>query len=306
MEGLKPPAHWDMDSSNLAKSWKSWKEEFILYMGLALPDADETARVMLFRYHIGEHGRELCNTKMSGVSTADRMVGRMIAKFDEHCTPIINETVERYRFFARNQSPNEAIDKYVTDLRRLASTCNFGELQDSLIRDRIVCGTHSSSRRERLLREDDLTLDKCLRVYRAMEISREHSKTIGQVVEEVHALQRKTKTDKSMEISCKFCGKVHERQKAKCPAFGKKCKKCGKENHFTVTCRSKVSYREHRKKVHTVTQQDSDSCEDIMTVTAVTQEMEAVNHVKEAQNNKLQLFAGMMINNNLVRSLPRD
>lgn len=55
--------------------------------------------------------------------------------------------------------------------------------------------------------------------------------------------------------------------------------------------------------MHAVTEQDSDSCEDIMTVTAVTQEMEAVNHIKDmrmAQNETQQLFAGMMINNNLV------
>lgn len=81
-------------------------------------------------------------------------------------------------FLQEIDGPNETIDKYITDLRMLASTCNFGELQDSLIRDRIVCGTHSSSWRERLLREHDLTLDKCLQVCRAMEISREHNKTI--------------------------------------------------------------------------------------------------------------------------------
>lgn len=177
MDGLKAPAQWDMDANNLAKSWKSWREEFTLYMGLAMPDADETTRVMLFQYLIGERGRELCNTLMSDVSTANRTVGRTLEKFDAHCYPKVNETVERYRFFARNQGPNETIDKYVTDLRMLASTCNFGGLQDSLIRDRIVCGMHSSTWRERLLREDDLTLEKCLKVCRAMEISREHSKT---------------------------------------------------------------------------------------------------------------------------------
>lgn len=121
--------------------------------------------------------------------------------------------------------------------------------------------------------------------------------------EEIHAFQRKIKTDKSTEISCKFCGKMHDRQKMKCPAFGKRCKKCGKENHFAVTCRSKVSHREQRKKVHAVAEQDSDSCEDIMTVTAVTQEVEAVNHIKDTkmtQKETQQLFAGMMINDNLV------
>lgn len=33
------------------------------------------------------------------------------------------------------------------------------------------------------------------------------------MVEEVRALQQKIKTDKSTAISCKFCGRMHERQK---------------------------------------------------------------------------------------------
>lgn len=45
----------------------------------------------------------------------------------------------------------------------------------------------------------------------------------------------------------------------------KSCKKCGKENHFVVTCRSKVSLIEQRKKVNAVAEQDSVSCEDLMT-----------------------------------------
>ncbi len=42
-----------MDANNLVKSWKSWREGFTLYMGLAMPDADETARMMLFHYLMG-------------------------------------------------------------------------------------------------------------------------------------------------------------------------------------------------------------------------------------------------------------
>lgn len=99
-------------------------------------------------------------------------------KIDEHCYPKVNENVERYRFFARNQAPGENIDKYVTDLRMLASTCNFEQLKDSLIRDRVVCCTNSPTLRERLLKKDNLTLDRWLDVSRAMEISREYNKTI--------------------------------------------------------------------------------------------------------------------------------
>lgn len=34
-----------------------------------------------------------------------------------------------------------SLDKYVTELMTLAATCNFGVITDSLIRDRVVCGT---------------------------------------------------------------------------------------------------------------------------------------------------------------------
>ncbi|CAI5678464.1 unnamed protein product [Oreochromis niloticus] len=301
MDGLKPPAQWSMDSVNLSKAWRTWKEEFTLYTELALPDAEEKARVKLFYYLIGERGRELCGTLIGAESRVT--VSELMKKIDEHCNPKVNETVERYRFFARNQAPGENIDKYVTDLRMLASTCNFGQLKDSLIRDRIVCGTNSSSWRERLLREENLTLERCLDICRAMEILREYNKTIaGQAVEELHAVKQKERKRLDKEISCRFCGRAHERLKSKCPAYGKKCKKCGKENHFAIACRSKSRQSENGKKVHTVTEQDSDSCEDIMTVTAMTETAVEVNQIKESDMKKReQLFAGMMIGNSLVK-----
>ena len=36
--------------------------------------------------------------------------------------------------------------------------------------------------------------------------------------------------------SCKYCGKTHS--KGNCPAYGKKCQKCGRDNHFKSVCRS--------------------------------------------------------------------
>lgn len=89
-------------------------------------------------------------------------------------------------------------ETYVTDLRMLSSTCNFGQIRDSLIRDRIVCGISDSGRRERLLREDNLTLDKCLQVCRATELSRENNRTLAgaHTVEEVHMIKWAPKQDR--------------------------------------------------------------------------------------------------------------
>ena len=38
-----------------------------------------------------------------------------------------------------------------------------------------------------------------------------------------------------------------EPQQRKCPAFGKKCRKCGKENHFKAVCKSSSDRRDSSK-----------------------------------------------------------
>lgn len=94
--GLRPPPTLCLDSTNLAKSWKTWKEEFTLYMDLAL------VKLKVFSYLIGETGRELWETLISA-SSPDRTVDRLISALNGYCSPKVNETVERYRFFVRNQ-----------------------------------------------------------------------------------------------------------------------------------------------------------------------------------------------------------
>ena len=49
------------------------------------------------------------------------------------------------------QQPGECFDDFLADLRKLVRTCEFGELRDSLIRDRIVIGIRDEPTRRRLL-----------------------------------------------------------------------------------------------------------------------------------------------------------
>lgn len=66
-------------------------------------------------------------------------------------------TLHRHVFFMRSQGQTESIDAYVTDLKNKAEDCEFGELRESLVRDRIVCGIKDDQLRARLLREVDFT-----------------------------------------------------------------------------------------------------------------------------------------------------
>lgn len=97
----------------------------------------------------------------------DRNLSHVLEGFEAHCNPKKNETVERYKFFQRFQEPEEPFERFVTDLKVLASTCNFGTLRDSLVRDRIICGIQDKQLREDLLKEPDLNLEKCLQTCRA-------------------------------------------------------------------------------------------------------------------------------------------
>ena len=100
-------------------------------------------------------------------------------KFDAYCTPKKNITYERYIFNTRVQQANETVDQYVTELKNMATTCDYGELREGLIRDRIVIGISDATLRARLLRETDLDLAKATQMCRADEISKQQLKTLA-------------------------------------------------------------------------------------------------------------------------------
>lgn len=81
-------------------------------------------------------------------------------------------------------------------------------------------------------------------------------------------------------ITWRFCGKEHKKNNQKCPAFGKKCQKCGKANHFAVKCRAQLRPGNH-KSVNKVTEQDSDEYDDILSVGV--ENPQTVNKKRERQ-----------------------
>ncbi|CAC5370552.1 unnamed protein product [Mytilus coruscus] len=139
----------EMDFShedNLSEKWKRWKQTMNLYLEVAM------------------EGREIYNTFNFGENEADKL-DVLLKKFEDYCITKKNVTVIRHRFNTRSKL-NESIDQYLTDLKLIAKNCEFEHLKDGLIRDTIVCGTNSSRVKERLLREDGLTLDKAVGICR--------------------------------------------------------------------------------------------------------------------------------------------
>ena len=83
---LKPPAPLDFEATNLANSWKRWRQEVELYMDLATCGREESMKVKLFLYLLGSQGREIYSTMTFEAPGHERNLKVMDA-FDKHCNP---------------------------------------------------------------------------------------------------------------------------------------------------------------------------------------------------------------------------
>lgn len=158
-------------TGELATEWKRWRKRFEYYLKATRQADDRTpddVKTSLLLHAIGEAGQEVYETLPLTFADKEKYAV-VVTKFEEYYVPKKNITRERYRFFTRSQEPGETIDHYVTALRTLAQTCDFGGTRDSLIRDRLVLGVLDSRITKRLLSADDPPLDKALSICRAEE-----------------------------------------------------------------------------------------------------------------------------------------
>jgi predicted aspartyl protease len=293
---LKPPKSLNFMATDIAEGWTTWKEEFNLYLELALGEQTEKHNISLLKYLIGKEGREIYATFKILETEADTYTLKNVLKrFDEHCVAQRNEDVERYKFLTRRQGGEEAQDHFITDLKVMAGTCDFGALEDSLVKTMIIIGMNNSALRERLLRETKLTLKRCIEMCRATEATKENKNAIeraAQPTETVHKLNRRVKSNQKYTpvstsqsskpkyrqkppIDCGYCGKRHEKDKHKCPAYGKQCQNCHKRNHFSAVCKAKdVHAVAESEEVTSSTSEENHDYEDI-------RKFEEVNRVEK-------------------------
>ena len=244
-KNLRPPEKLILEG-NLKENFRRFRQQFDLYMtATGLSEKDDAIKSSTLLTIIGSEALEIYNTFTWATDGDNVKVAEILNQFEQYCNPRKNVPFERHLFNNRKQGSTETIDAYVTELRILSSSCEFGELRDSLIRDRIVCGVNSESVRLRLLRETDLTLQRAIDLCRASELSEKQVKqitgelaeaTVGAVSRRGNKRQQKS-INKNVELKkCLKCGRKHDRRN--CPAFGKTCHKCGKLNHFAKLCQS--------------------------------------------------------------------
>ena len=135
-------------------------------------------------------------------------------------------------------------------------------LTDEMIRDRIVIGVRDKATKLRLLKEEELDLNKALSICRSNEAASKQLNFMKheeiQTDEQVNAVDsqtkradkwNKTKKDtkngkhgkisKGAKKNCSRCGGTKQHRKEECTAYGQTCHLCSKPNHFASVCRFK-------------------------------------------------------------------
>lgn len=198
-------------------------------------------------------GIQLYNTFEFAEDGDKNNLNNVLEQFDAYCSPKKNEVYERHVFRCRVQQQDESFDSYVTDLRLKVQSCNYGDMQSSILRDQIVFGIRNKKVRERLLREDSLKLEDALRICRASEqtekqirifekspLTTEAPVGVDRVVKARAPRSEGERSSNAREagsdyvVNCRGCdGKHCFRQ---CPTYGKVCSKCRGKNHFAKVC----------------------------------------------------------------------
>lgn len=245
---------------NLAENRRRFERNFQNFLIAAgLERKTDKVKIATFLNAIGEDALEVYDT-FTLTPEQREQYDEVIKAFQEFCKPKTNEVYERFVFYKRNQSQGEPFDVFLMDIKRLVKSCNFADKEEEMLRDRIVLGVNENNIQIKLIETQQLTYAAAVEKCRAHEITKEQSAAMknNTTVHEVkqNRQQENSNKDKSNKFNsdrnktnnqnrdgatngkCTRCQKNHKPRE--CPAYGKKCKNCGKVGHFAVGCRVKT------------------------------------------------------------------
>ena len=202
-------------------------------------------------------------------------IARVLAMFKSYCMPAVDVTYEKCVFNTRNQGEGETRTGYITEVVKLASTCDIKEERDARICERLFHGIRDHTLRQKVMDkavDPPLTLDEVVTLLRRNEVTRFRAQAITTEEATLHVVEKEprgkwcggkksekwdktpttqaskspgrqtTKPDySSWGPKCTWCGLNHPPKRAERPAREQTCNKCNKKGHYDRVCRSKTA-----------------------------------------------------------------
>ncbi|XP_042148237.1 uncharacterized protein LOC121837031 [Ixodes scapularis] len=257
-----------------AVPWRQWREDFEIFLQATEMDAKPPAqRKAILLQCLGVEGRRVFRTLVPEPAAApappitaaatgsapEKTTSKRgepddytdaLRLLERHFTNTLNVLVERRRFMLRRQRQEEPIRAYVSALRQLASTCDFGDFLEAALRDKVVDGVRSVELRQKLLMKgSQLTLGQAMDILQTFEQAAEGARVYEEgrdaaMVQQVERARNRSGTGVSGSSTvpdrrCYRCGASgHLASARECRARDKRCSRCHKVGHFQAVCRS--------------------------------------------------------------------
>lgn len=254
--------------------WPKWIRRFERFrLASALNEKSEAMQVNALVYAMGDEADDIMAG--FGLTAEERERYEVVkSKFDSHFIVRRNTIFERAKFNRRCQEEGEMVDAFITALFCLAEFCDYGQLNDEMIRDRIVVGIRDTTLSLKLQLDAELTLKRAIDMARQNEAAKREQAMLRNFASSstrtsVDFVKSKKKvsggtrqktnrpqggqtqaTTTKTSRKCEFCGRSSH-QRAVCPAREATCFRCHRSGHFSTVCRSS-------KAVDTVSRDDEE------------------------------------------------
>ena len=204
----------------------------------------------------------------------------VVAALKEYHGASIGVSGERQKFLRLLQNENESIASWETRIRNQAAQCEYEDFADELMRDQFIAGLTSDALRVKLIgkghkhkdtAQTKVTLREVVEIAKTFEatmVANQLMKTARDTQQEQVNTQQVNFTSKSTSVNprpeqqvsqCFWCGGNHQQPRQRhCPAFGKRCAKCGITGHFARVCRGGPRRRPGRQQQSNFVDDDND------------------------------------------------
>ncbi|CAM1327443.1 Uncharacterised protein r2_g3648 [Pycnogonum litorale] len=260
---LQPPADFlsgPIDTPSI--TWDQWFPIFENYLEAQDGGSFSSSRKKALLLHcLGFRGQTTFKNLPPSITDVKDVYVHTVDMLSQHFGTKKNVVAARHIFRCRSQESGEPIDSYVTQLRALLVNCDFKcsncdckAFENEMLRDQVVEKCRNDRIRERLLMEEDLSVDRCIMIIRRFEEAERDSRcmktesSVHSVTKHATNPQKFTSTSTYVKrpstpfTVCYRCGsKSHKANYKNCPAFGKKCLKCSRLNHFAKMCKNQSS-----------------------------------------------------------------
>ena len=273
-----PKFDWDADDQQLA--FEEWRGQILLAL-----EASSIKRDVWFATIVGYLGKEglrrwstLPISKDANAKKDPDSVFLAIADTLEVSTSYWNHIDEMYSDI--KQGEDKLIDKLDQRIKNLVEKCQYMEAEKLVRRTELLFHVTKHFEVKKWVWsqkwQEDVTYTALLQYTKQHEMTVKDFKchksnrgtaqlTTVNVIESFKRGKKGSRNGRSSEASsshrgstdkkCSKCSTVHAYRD--CPAFCKKCHKCGNKNHFSSCCRSSVSQDKGRRRDRTQTRSRS-------------------------------------------------